>query len=116
MAYPVQGDAAAQAMLDAFNSVLNATRTFASAVVAVLVWDTLSQLDREYRHVWRYKFSPITVAYAIARYWTIVSLGVTIYLMYWVGVRRFSQMHVRLNPLLQPHGPESCERMVTWVS
>lgn len=87
MSHAVQYDSATQAMRDTFLSHLNSTRNFAVAVVAVLVWDTLTNLPREYRNVWNYKFSPITLAYAIARYWILVALTVTLYLMYWVRCR-----------------------------
>lgn len=53
-----------------------------SAILAVLIWEALTTFSSEYQYIWQRKYSFITGAYLICRYWTLASFSVTVYLAF----------------------------------
>ncbi|KAF8346936.1 hypothetical protein F5887DRAFT_958524 [Amanita rubescens] len=55
------------------------TQVYFCAMYAVVVWDWLISLPREYRFIWKTHWTPVKVAYLFCRYWVIT---VVPYLLY----------------------------------
>ncbi|KAJ7610802.1 hypothetical protein FB45DRAFT_941665 [Roridomyces roridus] len=55
------------------------TQVYFCAMYAVVIWDWLISLPREWRFVWKTHWTPVKVAYLFCRYWVIV---VVPYLLY----------------------------------
>ncbi|TFK41812.1 hypothetical protein BDQ12DRAFT_340409 [Crucibulum laeve] len=55
------------------------TQIYFCAMYAVVIWDWIISLPREYRFVWRTHWTPVKVAYLFCRYWVIT---VVPYLLY----------------------------------
>ncbi|KIY73477.1 hypothetical protein CYLTODRAFT_485330 [Cylindrobasidium torrendii FP15055 ss-10] len=61
--------------LDSARDFLKATQIVfccTSSVYAVVVWDWIISLGREYRYVWRTTWTPVKCAYLFCRYWVII--------------------------------------------
>ncbi|KAF5368327.1 hypothetical protein D9758_002220 [Tetrapyrgos nigripes] len=55
------------------------TQVYFCAMYAVVIWDWLISLPREYRFVWKTHWTPVKMAYLFCRYWVI---AVVPYLLY----------------------------------
>ncbi|KAK7465431.1 hypothetical protein VKT23_005409 [Stygiomarasmius scandens] len=55
------------------------TQVYFCAMYAVVIWDWLISLPREYRFIWKSQWTPVKVAYLFCRYWVIL---VVPYLLY----------------------------------
>ncbi|KAJ7170206.1 hypothetical protein C8R46DRAFT_1350082 [Mycena filopes] len=55
------------------------TQVYFCAMYAVVIWDWLISLPREWRFVWKTHWTPVKIAYLFCRYWVIV---VVPYLLY----------------------------------
>ncbi|KAF8634974.1 hypothetical protein AX15_000697 [Amanita polypyramis BW_CC] len=55
------------------------TQVYFCAMYAVVVWDWIISLPREYRFIWKTHWTPVKVAYLFCRYWVIT---VVPYLLY----------------------------------
>lgn len=55
------------------------TQVYFCAMYAVVLWDWIISLHREYRFVWRTHWTPVKIAYLFCRYWVIT---VVPYLLY----------------------------------
>ncbi|KAF7784119.1 hypothetical protein Agabi119p4_284 [Agaricus bisporus var. burnettii] len=69
-------DAAVGATADHFIYV---TQVYFCAMYAVVLWDWIISLPREYRFIWRTHWTPVKMAYLFCRYWVIT---VVPYLLY----------------------------------
>ncbi|KAH9858241.1 hypothetical protein C2E23DRAFT_880880 [Lenzites betulinus] len=69
------------------------TQVHFCAMYAIVVWDWLSGLQREYRFIWKTSWTPVKVAYLLCRYWV---LAVVPYLLWAFAVN---------------HSLETCERI-----
>ncbi|KAF9535594.1 hypothetical protein CPB83DRAFT_21382 [Crepidotus variabilis] len=69
----------AQESLDTAQHFIYVTQVYFCAMYAVVLWDWIISLPREYRFVWRTHWTPVKVAYLFCRYWVI---AVVPYLLY----------------------------------
>ncbi|KAF7326099.1 hypothetical protein MKEN_00461300 [Mycena kentingensis (nom. inval.)] len=64
--------------VDEFYSVVNATKIYIACTTSILIWDWLSCLPQEYKHIWKHRsWSPIKFLYCMVRYYTLAVLIVT---------------------------------------
>ncbi|ESK90938.1 hypothetical protein Moror_16439 [Moniliophthora roreri MCA 2997] len=75
------------------DNVLYVTQVYFCAMYAVVVWDWLVSLPREWRFIWKTHWTPVKAAYLFCRYWVI---AVVPYLLYCFVV---------------DHSRETCERI-----
>ncbi|GAA6038847.1 hypothetical protein JCM8097_002925 [Rhodosporidiobolus ruineniae] len=75
---------ASQASGDDLEDLDDALQLFATAAVfwlGIVVWDTLATFPREYKYMWRAKWSFLKVAFLVNRYWLLTSMVVRIWLV-----------------------------------
>ncbi|KIY51322.1 hypothetical protein FISHEDRAFT_70962 [Fistulina hepatica ATCC 64428] len=65
--------------LDEAQRFIGVTQTYFCAMYSVVVWDWIISLNREYRFIWKTRWTPVKVAYLFCRYWV---LFVIPYLLY----------------------------------
>lgn len=67
-------------MAISFHDNLTNSRTFLAAMAAILFYDTLNTLPKEYRIIWKErKFGLVKVAYFIKRYFGV--MGMALYMV-----------------------------------
>ncbi|KAK2461409.1 hypothetical protein APHAL10511_005872 [Amanita phalloides] len=71
--------ASAQDSLATAEHFIYVTQVYFCAMYAVVVWDWIISLPREYRFIWKTHWTPVKVAYLFCRYWVIT---VVPYLLY----------------------------------
>ncbi|KIM47445.1 hypothetical protein M413DRAFT_22112 [Hebeloma cylindrosporum] len=72
-------DAPSPAELATADYFIYVTQVYFCAMYAVVLWDWIISLPREYRFVWRTHWTPVKIAYLFCRYWVIT---VVPYLLY----------------------------------
>ncbi|KZT30879.1 hypothetical protein NEOLEDRAFT_1126534 [Neolentinus lepideus HHB14362 ss-1] len=55
------------------------TQVYFCAMYAVIIWDWLISLPREWRFVWKSLWTPVKVAYLFCRYWVIATVPYLLY-------------------------------------
>ncbi|KAF9567751.1 hypothetical protein CPC08DRAFT_757984 [Agrocybe pediades] len=86
-------DAQSTAELATADHFIYVTQVYFCAMYAVVLWDWIISLPREYRFVWRTHWTPVKIAYLFCRYWVIT---VVPYLLFCFVV---------------DHSRETCERI-----